>query len=73
MSNQDIAFITVVGLCVIAMAYLWKAWRDLDEYRRRAIHAEQQLRLIKRVHKRADARDQAEIRALEDKLREVQS
>ena len=71
MSNQDIAFITVCGLFSVTTLHLWKAWRDLIEYQRRAVHAELEVRRLT-AHA---ACAQAEIRALESKLleREAQS
>jgi uncharacterized protein YlxW (UPF0749 family) len=67
MTNQDVAFITVCGLFVAAVIHLLQAWRSTNQYRRRAIAAEFEVR---RLAKHA-ACAQAEIRALEARLLEV--
>ena len=68
MTNQDVAFITVCGLCVVAIIYLLQAWRCTNQYRRRAIAAESEVR---RLAKHA-ACAQAEICALEARLMEAE-
>lgn len=67
MTNQDMAFVIVCFLYVISLISVLLAWREVIEYRRRALRAEIEVRRLE-AHA---ACAQAEIRALEDKLREA--
>ena len=62
------AIITVMAILLIIAGLLAVRIADLRAEKARC---ERRLRLMKLIHARAESRAQAEIRALEDKLREV--
>lgn len=61
----------LAALLIIAARVAWRQTGRIVDLRADKARCERRMRLMKLIHARAESRAQAEIRALEDKLREV--